>query len=242
MLVFAVRIVVVIPARIGSTRLPQKPLRLLAGEPLIRVVARRALALGLGGPVVVASDDRRVLEAVAPLGVAGVLTDPGHASGTERVAEVAARPELASADMLLNLQGDEPFLTRSAALGALRRVERGDDVGTAAQPLRPGVDRNPNRVKVEIDARGTARRFFRSPDPATPPAGEVLQHLGVYAYTPATVRRWVALPPVAGERADELEQLRPLAHGMRIGVAKLSEAAPHGIDTEEDLRLAEAML
>ncbi|MDH3497844.1 MAG: NTP transferase domain-containing protein [Gemmatimonadota bacterium] len=231
-----------IPARVGSTRLPIKPLRLLGGEPLIRVVARRAQALELGGDLVVATDDPRVLEAIAPLGVRGLLTAAHHTSGTERVAEVAAQPEFAAADVLLNLQGDEPFVPAAAARGALDRVRRGDDIGTAAQPLVPGGWRDPHRVKVELDGRGRARRFYRTPGPTCPHGAATFQHIGVYAYTPRALRRWAALAPTAAERAEALEQLRPLAHGFTIGVAIVAEPAPHGIDTEDDLRLAEALL
>jgi 3-deoxy-manno-octulosonate cytidylyltransferase (CMP-KDO synthetase) len=210
---------------------------------LIRIVTRRALAFDLPGDVVVASDDQRVLDAVAALGVDCVLTGAGHASGTERVAEVAARRGLADADLVLNLQGDEPFLPREAAVGALDRVRAGDDIGTAAQPVTPEGRRDPHRVKVEVDGRGRALRFYRTPSP--PVCGfqsPAFQHLGVYAFRAAALRTWVALPRADGEITEGLEQLRPLAHGMRIGVAVLSAAAPHGIDTEHDLRLAEALL
>jgi 3-deoxy-manno-octulosonate cytidylyltransferase (CMP-KDO synthetase) len=187
----------------------------------VQVVARHALALDLGGPVVVASDDERVLDAVAPLGVTVLLTGKHHASGTERVAEVIDRPEFATADVVLNLQGDEPFLPREAALGAVERVRAGDDVGTAAQPL--------------------DRRAWRDPPRACRPRGLTLQHVGVYAYSPASLRRWVALPVTTAEQTERLEQLRPLMHGFRIGVAVLTESVPHGIDTEEDLRMAEVL-
>ena len=232
-----------IPARYDSTRLPGKPLRLLGGEPLIRYVTRRALALNLPGDVLVASDDQRVLDAVAGLGVEPVLTDSTHASGTARIAEVVARRGLGAADVVLNLQGDEPFLPRAAAVGAVERVRAGDDVGTAAQPLTPAGWRDPNRVKVELDGRGRALRFYRTPDrPACGVQAPTFHHLGVYAYRAATLRTWVNLPRVDEEAIEGLEQLRPLAHGLRIGVAVLPVAAPHGIDTEHDLRLAEALL
>jgi 3-deoxy-manno-octulosonate cytidylyltransferase (CMP-KDO synthetase) len=205
-------------------------------------VARRAVELDLGGPVVVASDHESVLDAVAPVGVATVLTGP-HGSGTERVAEVARRAEFSGVEVILNLQGDEPFLPRAAALGAVGRVRAGDDVGTAAQPLSPEAWRDPRRVKVELDGRGRARRFYRTPEtPASCPRSPTFQHMGVYACRPATLARWVALPAAADELAEGLEQLRPLAHGFRIGVALLSEPAPHGIDTDDDLRTAEALL
>jgi 3-deoxy-manno-octulosonate cytidylyltransferase (CMP-KDO synthetase) len=205
-------------------------------------VARRALELDLDGPVVVASDHESVLEAVAPLGVGTVLTG-AHGSGSERVAAVARRAEFAGVDVILNLQGDEPFLSREAALGAVQRVRSGDDVGTAAQPLSDAAWRDPRRVKVEVDGRGRARRFYRTPE--TPACGHrwpTFLHLGVYAYRPDALARWVALPAVAEERTEGLEQLRPLAHGFTIGVAPLGRPVPHGIDTEEDLRTAEALL
>jgi 3-deoxy-manno-octulosonate cytidylyltransferase (CMP-KDO synthetase) len=238
-----VRLVCVIPARYHSTRLPGKPLRLLGGEPLIRVVARRAVDLGVTGEVVVASDDPRVLDAVAGLAVEPELTARTHASGTERVAEVAARRGLTDTDIVLNLQGDEPFLPRAAAEGAIGRVASGDDIGTAAQPLSAGGRRDPNRVKVELDGRGRALRFYRTPPaPACARPAPAFQHLGLYAYRAAALRAWLSFPPVAAEAAEGLEQLRPLAHGLRIGVAVLPAPAPHGIDTERDLQLAEALL
>jgi 3-deoxy-manno-octulosonate cytidylyltransferase (CMP-KDO synthetase) len=238
-----VRLVCVIPARIGSTRLPGKPLRLLGGEPLIRRVVRRAMSLDLGAPVVVASDDPEVLAAVAGTEAIGVLTASGLRSGTERVAAAMDDPAFPPADVVLNLQGDEPFLPAAAAAGAVRRVRAGDDVGTAAHPLTPEAWRNPHRVKVEVDGRGHAQRFFRTPGPpACTRHAPTFQHVGVYAYRPAALRRWTTLPCLEAERDEGLEQLRPLAHGMRIGVAVLEDAVPSGIDTEDDLRLAEAML
>jgi 3-deoxy-manno-octulosonate cytidylyltransferase (CMP-KDO synthetase) len=191
----------------------------------------------------VASDDRRVLAAVASLPVLGVLTDAAHRSGTERTAEVLARPEFADADVVLNLQGDEPFLPRAAAIGALERVRGGDDIGTAAGPLAAEARRDPNRVKVEIDGRGRALRFYRTAEGsacARQPA--TFQHVGVYALRVDALRRWIALPPTDDERREGLEQLRPLQGGMRIGVSVLPHAVPHGIDTEHDLLTAEASL
>jgi 3-deoxy-manno-octulosonate cytidylyltransferase (CMP-KDO synthetase) len=205
-------------------------------------VARRALGLNLGGQLVVATDDRRVVDAVAPLGVKGVLTRKDHISGTARVAEVLTRPEFADTEVVVNLQGDEPFLPVEAAVGAIGRLELGDEIGTAAAPASDQVLRDPNRVKVEVDDRGRARRFYRAPISTTLSETSVYQHLGIYAYSPETLQRWLALPPVFEEIAEELEQLRPLAHGLSIGVATIAAEAPHGIDTEEDLRIAEALL
>lgn len=237
------RLLCVVPARLGSSRLPEKPLRLLAGEPLIRVVTRRVLALDLGAHIVIAADDARILEAVAELGVDGVLTDPAHRSGTERVAEVVRRPPYRDVDVVLNVQGDEPGITREAALGAVARVAAGDAVGTAAHALADGELWHPHRVKVRVDPRGRALEFFRTPTaPACAHRAATLRHVGIYAYAPAALARWVALTPVAEEFDEGLEQLRPLRHGMAIGVAPLADAVPPGIDTEEDLRLVEATL
>src|SRR5687768_13479802 len=133
------RVLGVIPARLGSTRLPNKPLQLLAGEPLITRVIQRVMELELIDELVVATDSRRVVEIAERAGVRGVMTDPAHLTGTDRVAEVAARPEFARAEIVLNVQGDEPFLPREALAGAVDRVEQGDDVGTAAAPLDPAL-------------------------------------------------------------------------------------------------------
>jgi len=199
--------------------------------------------MDLGGTIVVATDDTRVLDAVAGLPVHAVLTDPAHASGTARVAEVAARVEFADYDVILNVQGDEPFLPRAAALGAVHQVLAGADIGTAASPLDDDARRNPHRVKVDVNARGRALRFYRRPVAhACSRRDASFHHVGVYACRRAALDRWVALPPVPEEHIERLEQLRPLAHGMTIGVAALPDPVPPGIDTEDDLRLAEARL
>jgi 3-deoxy-manno-octulosonate cytidylyltransferase (CMP-KDO synthetase) len=192
--------------------------------------------------LVVATDDQRVVEAVAPLGVKGVLTRKDHVSGTARIAEVLGRPEFTDAEVVVNLQGDEPFLPAEAVVGAIQRLESGDDIGTAAARASDQALRDPNRVKVDVDDQGRARRFYRAPISSTLSGTSVYQHLGIYAYSPETLHRWLALPPVFEEIAEELEQLRPLTHGLNIGVATTAAEAPHGIDTEEDLRIAEAML
>ena len=238
------RLLCVIPARFGSTRLHAKPLRLIGGEPLVRRAVRNALSLDLAADIVVASDDARVLAATDDL-APGVLTRADHASGTARVAEVIAQPAYAGYDVVLTVQGDEPFLPRAAALGAVRQVrEDGADVGTAAHPLTPTARRDPHRVKVEVDGRGRALRFYRlaAPGGCHRRRSAVWQHIGVYAARPATLARWQALPAVPDERTERLEQARPLAHGWTIGVAVLPDPVPHGIDTEDDLRLAEALL
>src|SRR5919198_4032237 len=131
------RVLGVIPARLGSTRLPNKPLQLLAGEPLITRVIQRVIDLGLTDELVVATDSPMVAEVVEHSRVRAVLTNGNHLTGTERVAEVVSRAEYAGFDVVANVQGDEPFVTREALAGALDRIAQGDDVGTAAVPLDP---------------------------------------------------------------------------------------------------------
>ena len=239
------RVLGVIPARLGSTRLPNKPLQLLAGEPLITRVIQRVLEHGLTDELVVATDSPMVAEVVEQAQIPAILTDGGHLSGTDRVAEVARRPAFAGFDVIANVQGDEPFLAREALAGALDRIAQGDDVGTAAAPLDPDLADDPSRVKVVTDARGRALYFSRLAIPARrepghPADGLYWQHVGIYAYTRSALYRWVAEPPCPAEEAERLEQLRGLHCGLRIGVARLDSPVQPGVDTVEDLKQAEA--
>ncbi|MGH7645777.1 MAG: 3-deoxy-manno-octulosonate cytidylyltransferase [Gemmatimonadales bacterium] len=233
----------VIPARLASSRLPRKPLLPLAGEPLILRVTRRLAELALCDRLVVATDAREVADVVAGAGYEAVMTAPGHQSGTERVAEVARQPPFHEFDVVVNVQGDEPFVPAAAVRGAVTRVSAGTPIGTAAAPLAPALAGDPARVKVVVDARGRAVYFSRAPIPFDRDGrGAVAyhQHIGVYAYTREALERWVRLAPVPEEAWERLEQLRPLLHGMAIGVALLDEAAAPGIDTPADLAWAEA--
>jgi 3-deoxy-manno-octulosonate cytidylyltransferase (CMP-KDO synthetase) len=239
------RVLGVIPARLGSTRLPDKPLQLLAGEPLITRVIERVLEHRLVDRLVLATDSSRVADAVKTPGVEVVMTHPSHSSGTDRVAEVAARQDFGEFEVVVNIQGDEPFLSREALAGSIGRVRGGDDVGTAAAPLAPGLASDPSRVKVVFDARGRALYFSRAliphrRDRGQDTAGLFWQHVGIYAYSRQAISRWPTLPPSPAEQAEQLEQLRALHHGLSIGVARLEEVALPGIDTPEDLRRAEA--
>jgi 3-deoxy-manno-octulosonate cytidylyltransferase (CMP-KDO synthetase) len=239
------RVLGVIPARLGSTRLPNKPLQLLAGEPLITRVIQHVVDLGLVEQLVVATDSQMIAQVVERAGVRAVLTHDGHLAGTDRVAEAAGRAEFAGFDVVANVQGDEPFLPREALAGAIDRVAQGDDIGTAAAPLPPEHAVDPSRVKVVTDARGRALYFSRAAIPrrreATDPTdGLYWQHLGLYVYTRPALERWVAAPPSPAERAEHLEQLRALHCGLTIGVARLTEPALAGVDTPDDLRRAEA--
>jgi 3-deoxy-manno-octulosonate cytidylyltransferase (CMP-KDO synthetase) len=239
------RVLGVIPARLGSTRLPNKPLQLLAGEPLITRVIQHVVDLGLVEQLVVATDSQMIAQVVERAGVRAVLTHDGHLAGTDRVAEAAGRAEFAGFDVVANVQGDEPFLPREALAGAIDRVAQGDDIGTAAAPLSPEHAADPSRVKVVTDAQGRALYFSRAAIPrrreATDPTeGLYWQHLGLYVYTRPALERWVAAPPSPAERAEHLEQLRALHCGLTIGVARLTEPALPGVDTPDDLRRAEA--
>jgi 3-deoxy-manno-octulosonate cytidylyltransferase (CMP-KDO synthetase) len=218
---------------------------MLAGEPLITRVIQRVQEHGLVDELVVATDSPMVAQVAERSGVRAVLTGRGHLTGTDRVAEVAERDEFAGFDTIVNVQGDEPFVVREALAGAIERVAQGDDIGTAAAPLDPGLAADPARVKVVTDARGRALYFSRTAiphrreqgDPGPPP---YWQHLGLYAYTRATLRRWITLEPSPAELAERLEQLRALHHGLRVGVALLAEPVEPGVDTADDLRRAEA--
>ncbi len=235
----------VIPARLGSTRLPSKPLQPLGGVPLILRVAERVASLGCMDALIVATDSQKILHVVERAGFRAVLTSGAHDTGTERVAEVAGLTEFAGFDMIVNVQGDEPFVPREAVTGAIARVRGGDEVGTAAAPLPAAAAADPARVKVVVDAAGRALYFSRAAipfirDPDGTDRGRYWQHLGVYACRRAALVRWVALAPTPLETAERLEQLRALEHGITFGVALLDAPVLPGIDTQEDLERAEA--
>jgi 3-deoxy-manno-octulosonate cytidylyltransferase (CMP-KDO synthetase) len=238
----------VIPARLGSTRLPRKPLHPLAGRPLLEWVWRRVVELGALERVVVATDHPDVERVARAFGAEVVLTRPEHPSGTDRVAEVARRPEYRDFPLILNLQGDEPFLRRAHLDAALSLLRSGWEVGTVATPITSAEEwRDPAVVKVLRGDDGAALCFTRAaaphprdgePDFAS---GAYLRHLGIYGYTRDALLRWVALPEGALERIERLEQLRPLAAGVRIGVA-VGEPAEGGVDTPADAARAERTL
>jgi 3-deoxy-manno-octulosonate cytidylyltransferase (CMP-KDO synthetase) len=239
-------VLAVIPARLGSTRLPHKPLQLLGGVPLVVRVVERVRGFGLADAIVVATDAPAVAAVAAAAGARVEMTAPELASGTDRVAAVAGRAGFEGFEVVVNVQGDEPFLPLEAFAGAVARVRGGDAIGTAAVPLRRQEADDPARVKVVTDLAGRALYFSRSVIPywreAGPPVqGTYWQHLGIYAFGRATIARWQTLPQTGLEIAERLEQLRALEHGISIGVARLDQPAPPGIDTPEDLRRAEAL-
>ena len=235
----------VIPARLGSRRLPRKPLLPLAGEPLILWVVRRVAELGVCDRVVVATDSQEIVTVVGRAGYSAVLTSPDHDSGTARVAEVIDMKDFSDYDLILNVQGDEPLMAPEAMRGAVARVRGGDPIGTAASSLEAALAADPNRVKVVVSPTGRALYFSRAPIPFDRDGSGAVayhQHVGVYAYTREALRRWVKLPSVPHEGWERLEQLRPLLHGIPIGVALFDGPAAPGVDTADDLRWTEREL
>jgi 3-deoxy-manno-octulosonate cytidylyltransferase (CMP-KDO synthetase) len=235
----------VIPARLGSTRIPNKPLQNLAGEPLIVRVIQRVQGFGVVDQLVVATDSPLVAKVVELVGVRAIVTRASHSTGTDRVAEVAALPEFAGHEVVANIQGDEPFLPRAALVGALEQVAGGADIGTAAAPLASEEAADPARVKVVMSASGAALYFSRAAipyvrDPGTQTSALYWQHVGVYAYRREALGRLAGLAPSPAEEAERLEQLRALHHGMAVGVARLDSPAEPGVDTPDDLRRAQS--
>jgi 3-deoxy-manno-octulosonate cytidylyltransferase (CMP-KDO synthetase) len=197
---------------------------------------------------VIATDSDEVAAAARQNGADAILTKADHPSGTDRVAEVAGKREFASFDAVVNVQGDEPFISADAVRGALSMLRSGFDIGTAAVSAPPAILSEPSVVKVVIADDGRALYFSRAPipflreskdgDDAALLRERVWQHVGVYAYTRDALARWVALPTHPLERIERLEQLRPLAAGWAIGVAAIAGPLRRGIDTESDLAQA----
>lgn len=242
----------VIPARLGSTRLPRKPLHIIAGRPLVEWVWRRVADVPLFDRVVIATDSEEVAEHAGAMGAEVVFTSPAHPSGTDRVAEVARSDPYRDYPYIVNVQGDEPFVDVAHLTEALTLVREGEwEVGTVAAPIETLPEwRSPSVVKVVRGDEGAALYFSRAPIPHPRDvepvairlsAGPYLRHLGIYAYRAEALQRWVRLPEGELERIERLEQLRPLAAGIRIGVAVV-RGAPGGVDTLEDAERAEIRL
>jgi 3-deoxy-manno-octulosonate cytidylyltransferase (CMP-KDO synthetase) len=238
--------VLLIPARMASTRLPGKPLADIAGLPMIVRVWRQAVAAELG-PVVVAAGEAEIVAAVEAAGGRALLTDPDLPSGSDRIwAALEAMDPKASHDVVVNLQGDLPALDPAqlkAVVGALEKS--GADIATLAAPIDNEADRaNPAVVKAVVawdasERLGRALYFTR----ACAPTGEgaLYHHVGLYAYRRAALESFVALPPSPLERREKLEQLRALEAGMSIAVARVDEA-PLSVDTPADLERARNLL
>lgn len=234
--------VCIIPSRFASTRLPGKPLRLIGTKPLVRHVWDRAMESRAFDRVIVATDDRRIADTVRGFGGEVAMTSPRLRSGTDRVAAVARRLR---APLIVNLQGDEPFLA-PRALAALVRAMRADRTcafGTLARRTPwAAIARNPHAVKVAVDERGFAQYFSRSPIPFSWNADEpLLHHIGVYAYRRAFLLRFAATPPSVLEARERLEQLRAFVYGVRPRVVVV-DTPVLSIDTAQDLAHARAWL
>ncbi len=247
---------VVIPARYGSTRLPGKPLLNIAGKAMIIHVCERARQAG-AEEIVVATDDRRIFDAVTSFGVNAAMTDIKHRSGTERIAEVAEQRGWNDSQIIVNLQGDEPLIPP----GYIREVaevlagQQLAGMATLAAPIRDTQEVfNPNAVKVVLDQRGCALYFSRAPIPwdrdgFKQSAGEpltdrlkYLRHIGIYAYTVGFIKRYIDWEVSPLEAVESLEQLRVLWHGEVIRVSIVPETPEAGVDTEADLqRVAELL-
>jgi len=246
--------VVAIPARYAASRLPGKPLRLLAGEPMVLHVARRALAAG-AREVWIATDDDRIATALEGAGVRVAMTSPDHASGTDRLAECARIAGWSDGTIVVNLQGDEPFAP-AAGIRAVAELMRADDteMATLAAPVMDVETLfDPNAVKLVRADDGRALYFSRAPIPwprdafaqdrtRMPEGGPWLRHIGIYGYRAGFLQRFAALPPGRLERIESLEQLRVLEAGHRIAVGLTPEPFPPGVDTPEDLARAEAWI
>jgi 3-deoxy-manno-octulosonate cytidylyltransferase (CMP-KDO synthetase) len=237
--------IVLVPARMTSTRLPGKPLADIWGEPMIVHVWRRAMEADVG-PVLVAADDARIVAAVTAVGGRATLTRPDHDSGSDRIFEAltAIDPD-GRHDVIVNVQGDLPTIARQAVRAAVGPLaDPAVDIATLATEIRRPEERDDaNVVKVvgsEV-APGRLRALYFTRARAPWGEGPLLHHIGLYAYRRAALQRFVALPPSPLERRERLEQLRALEAGMRIDVA-LVDVAPLGVDTPEDLRRAREML
>jgi len=242
------RVIGLIPARYASTRLPGKALRSILGKPMVqRVYERALLARGLSA-VCVATDDERIARVVEGFGGRAIMTSPDHPSGTDRLAEASRAMD---ADIVVNIQGDQPFLDPVMIDEAIQPLL--DDPALPMATLMHRVSeaddlRDPAVVKVVVDLGGNALYFSRSliPFPRQAGACPVNEHVGLYVYRRDFLQRLAALPPTPLERAESLEQLRVLEHGFRLRVVE-TQCRDHAfsgfsVDTEPDLARAEAML
>ncbi len=246
---------VLIPARLASTRLPNKPLADIGGKPMVVRVAERAARSG-AAQVVVAADAPAILEACAAHGVRAIATRADHPSGSDRLAEACALLGLDGDEVIVNVQGDEPLI-EPALIGAVADLLQNEplaSMGTAAHAIETVEEFvNPNVVKVVTDAQGLALAFSRAPLPwwrdgfaqgitALPTQPAPLRHIGIYSYRAAFLRAFPRLAPAPIERCEALEQLRALWHGHRIAVHVTPHAPGPGVDTPEDLARVRALL
>lgn len=238
--------IVIIPARLAATRLPDKPLADIHGTPMIVHVWRRAVAAGIG-PVVVAAGDAAIAEAVTRAGGRAILTDPDHPSGSDRIWEALGKADPGGAhDAIVNLQGDLPAIDPADIRAVLAPLaDPAVDIATLAAECREEYERRePSVVKCVAafaDGARRARALYFSRLPVPGGDGPLYHHIGIYAYRRAALARFVALPPGLLERREKLEQLRALEAGMRIDAA-LVDRVPFGVDTPADLDRVRALL
>jgi len=242
---------VYIPARYASTRLPGKVLETIGGRTMLELVHARAIESG-AAEVVIATDDERIARVAAGFGATVCMTDPALASGTDRIAAAAAWRGEADEQVIVNLQGDEPFMPAAVIAQVAARLAGPDapDIATVCEPLRDRAEyENPNVVKLARTADDLALYFSRAAIPHLRDGGVddwqpgplYRRHVGIYAYTVAFLRRYVAWPPTALELTERLEQLRALVHGARIAVPDALAPCGVGVDTPEDLCRARAL-
>jgi len=245
---------VLIPARLASTRLPDKPLADLHGKPMVVRVAERAARSG-AGRVVVATDSPQVHDACVQHGVGVVMTRGDHPSGSDRLAEACESLGLDGDDIVVNVQGDEPLIEPALIDSVAATLARHPSaaMSTAAHPIASVDDfRNPNVVKVVVDRQGLAHYFSRAPIPwwrdgfadgvRELPSPAPLRHVGIYAYRARFLRSFPKLEPAPLEQCEALEQLRALWHGHRIAVEVVTHAPGPGVDTPADLERVRALM
>jgi len=229
--------IAIIPARYASTRLPGKPLLADTGKPLIQHCVESVRGADLIERIVVATDDRRIAEAVEGFGAEAVMTSPACPSGTDRLAEAADKLALADDKIVVNVQGDEPDMSGHCIDRLVRLLEQSPcPMATLATPLSAEQARDPNKVKVVLRRDGRAMYFSRSVMPFDRDGSgrvEYLWHLGIYAYRAGFLRKFAAMAVTPAEKAEKLEQLRALENGFDIAVA-IVDCRPAGIDTPED--------
>lgn len=241
---------VVIPARFASTRLPGKPLLDIGGKPMVIRVAEQAAQSG-AQQIVIATDHQPIIASAQEYGFHARMTRAEHASGTDRIAEVAAQYAWADDIIVVNVQGDEPLIPPQLIRAVAQHLHDHPEcaVATACHPIHDEASfRNPNIVKAVLDKHGNALYFSRAPIPyprdafakqqPLPADLQVLRHIGIYAYRASFLHAYGRLAPAMIEQVESLEQLRALYHGYKIGVTVTQDAPPNGVDTEQDLYTA----
>lgn len=247
---------IVIPARYASTRLPAKPLKEIAGRPMIQHVYERARE-SAAAQVIIATDDARIEAVAKAFGARVCMTSAAHNSGTDRLQEVAAQLGLKPDDIVVNVQGDEPLIPPAVINQVAANLAENNyaSVATLSEPIHSLDDfRNPNIVKVVADQTGKALYFSRAPIPwprdhfarndvnSLPDNFPAQRHIGIYAYRVALLDRFITWPQAQLEQIESLEQLRVLANGEAIHIAEACAAVPGGVDTEADLLRVKAIL